>query len=87
MYDNYRRVEKIGQIYRAEKLAQAEHYRLVDSLRPVRARGFYSPVLARLGVVLMNIGNKLQERYGELGELLEPPTSATEPGKQTGMVG
>ncbi len=93
MYDNYRRLEKIGRHYRAEKLAQAERYRLADQLRPVRAVhtiGFYRPALARLGLILMSIGAMLQKRYGqlnELGGLLEPPTRATEPDKQTGMVG
>lgn len=77
MYSNNSQNEKLMQLYREEKMRQAEKQALIDeqSGAPLDLSRIYGPALARLGSALEHAGSALQDRYGELEKFIEQPVA------------
>lgn len=71
--------------YRGEELRRkAEQHRLAQEAAAQQQQPVYAPLLAGLGSTLTSIGTGLQQRYGDLGEMMEAPKVTTRPATPNG---
>lgn len=82
MFDNYYKTERLVKLYQAEVMRQVHLHRLAKTARAARParRVFYARLLAGMGGQLVQFGQSLQDRYGDLEmNLPRPPDEGQTP--------
>ncbi len=70
---------KLIALHQQDQMQQADHVRLVQTAREARkeqgSQTVYGPLLAKVGDVMVSVGQQLQERYSTLQEAAAQPYS------------